>query len=337
MAITAFLDPTKLPNRTQDQSTFDTNIAAYYAGLPTLLAQINATAAGMNSVAFGGAYAIPTVFTTSYVGNHNGGHVLLSLTPQNTATSMALDGVDTAGNDWSALLLSLAGVTSATKGTVRIIKQGDPTKFLAYRITSINYYGTYGDFVLVPAGSSSANPFAHGDTVILQFTPNGDKGDNGSSLSMLIREVAASGTNGPSLTSATWNQRVLNTLSINDIPGASLGTGGTNTFRLPAGKFIVWASAPGATTTGGATLRQMIRLYNRSSGTQVDNGGAEVVSNYTSGGYATARPALRSVLSLSGVTDFSIDHYVGIAATGGLPGSSGSSEIYTEVLILKVA
>ncbi len=69
-----------------------------------------------------------------------------------------------------------------------------------------------------------------------------------------IHDEKASGTNDGTFTSGAWRTRVLNTITANDDSIASLNT---NQITLPAGTYIVDASAP----VMGVDLNQM-RLYN---------------------------------------------------------------------------
>ncbi|MCP4338146.1 MAG: hypothetical protein GY799_04510, partial [Desulfobulbaceae bacterium] len=59
------------------------------------------------------------------------------------------------------------------------------------------------------------------------------------------------------ITAATWTDRIFNTISVNDITGASMPD--TATFRLPSGSYIVMA-------TGICSLvdNHLTRLYNNS-------------------------------------------------------------------------
>jgi hypothetical protein len=336
MAITKFLDPAQMPARTQDQQKFDNMMAAFMQDLPVAFGQINATEAGMNSIAAGGAYAIPQVFNTAYAGNHNGGHALMTLSPQNTATSMALDGIDVAGKDWGAMLASIGGVTSATKAWLRMYKQNDPTKFLAFRVTSLSYYGTYGDMVLVPSGASGANPFAHGDAIVLLFTPNGDKGDTGPAGSQLtnilhVREEYAYNTAGPALSSSGSN-RAFNTVVANTITNASLGA---NIVTLPAGTYDFYGWAVAACSAQGH--RAMLRNVTASN-TSIIWGNSEYNN---SGSSMSMKSILQGRFTLSVQSQLTLVDFVSNSGQlGGLSSGTGTgspNEVYSEMIFRKVA
>jgi hypothetical protein len=65
MAITTLLDPALLPARTMDQDTFNAAMAYLMTNLPTWGAQTNAIQSNLNSIAAGGAYALPYTFSSS--------------------------------------------------------------------------------------------------------------------------------------------------------------------------------------------------------------------------------------------------------------------------------
>jgi len=335
MAITTLLDPALLPARTMDQDTFNAAMAYLMTNLPTWGAQTNAIQANLNSIAAGGAYAIPYTFSTGAVAATTGmcsvdnapapAHVYLN-------RSLASGSVD-------AILQTFDDSTSVLKGTLRLVKQTDATKWMVLSVTSLTTYTGYVDLAVTSIQSSSgtASPFANNDPVLVYFQRTGDRGDVGSSQALLLRELYSSGSNGPSLTASAWNMRVLNTVAWNGITGASLGTGGANTFRLPVGLYTILASAPAVNLTAGGVIRHQLRLFNRSGGATYDIGGAEAVNNYASGGYAGVRAMLRTVLQTSAPTDFSLDHYVSSASTGGLPATTGLGEVCAELLIVKIA
>lgn len=324
-------------------AVFSQKAAAFVLAQKAMVPQINSAIGNLNSIAAGGAYAIPLTLAANPtpIGANLGLVAPNANAPSmQGATQIYIDAVDITGLTVKSQLDDVFGSTSASKGYLKLIKQGDPSKWISYRVDAWSYFATanpYGVLTVTCVGASSVNPFNVGDGLIMQCTRTGDKGDNGSSRIMLLRETLATGTSGPGLTPATWNQRALNTTNWNNISGASLGAGGAGTFRLPPGDYIILASAVALTTTSGTTLRQAIRLYNRTTSAPYDVSGTEIVNNYTSGGYATARPSLRTALTVSSTTDYSIDHYVSIAATGGLAlNVTGYSESYTEVMVLKV-
>ena len=152
-----------------------------------------------------------------------------------------------------------------------------------------------------------------------------------------FRNQQASGTgNAETLTLSTWTQRTLNTTVSNTITGASLSG---NQVILPAGAYMVSASA-GALSVGGAgECYHQIRLYNATGATPLLDG--VYGGPNTSGGQTVAvTAALSGVIVLSGSTSVEIDSFTGNNAghsfSGGLASSSGDPEVYVDVTFLKI-
>lgn len=324
-------------------TVFSQKAAALVLAQRAMVPQINSAIANLSSMAAGGAYAIPLTLAANPgpIGSNQGLVAPnFSAPSMQGATQIYIDAVDVTGIAVQSQLDDVFGSSSTSKGYLKLVKQGDPSKWISYRVDAWSYVAganPYGLLNVSCVGASSSNPFFVGDSLIMQCTRTGDKGENGTSRIMLLRETLSTGTTGPGLTAATWNQRMLNTTNWNNISGASLGAGGAGTFRLPPGDYIILASAVAYTSSSGVTLRQSVRLYNRTTGAPYDVSGAELNNNYSGGGFASARPSLRTPITVSSTTDFSIDHYVNIAATGGAAlNVTGYTENYTEVMIIKV-
>lgn len=177
MSITAL--PTA-PARSQAPATFIANADAWVAALSTFVTEANTMAAAMNALAAGGAFAIPYIFSTTITDADPGaGFLRLSSATQNTSTVVRLDLLDSAGVTQTSSIDLFDDSTSTVKGYLRIIKASDPTAFIKFSITSLASPSGYRNVTGTVADSSSANPFTNGDSLILYFTPNGDKGVDG--------------------------------------------------------------------------------------------------------------------------------------------------------------
>src|SRR2546422_5973902 len=60
-----------------------------------------------------------------------------------------------------------------SKGQLRLSNANDATKWLTFDLTSRTTHTGYREFALTNTGSSSANPFADGDALLLEFTRTG--------------------------------------------------------------------------------------------------------------------------------------------------------------------
>jgi len=179
MAITTFLDPTKLPARTQDQKTFDLFMADLMRKLPVWGAEINETLRALSAFAAGGAYAFPYVFDSATTDSDPGvGFLRLGAVAQNAATVLRIDTQIVGGADISAVFADLQSITSSTKGSIRLINSSDPSKWMILDVTSVAGTAGYRNLaVRVRATSTGAtNPFANGTPLIVHIDRNGDSG-----------------------------------------------------------------------------------------------------------------------------------------------------------------
>jgi hypothetical protein len=182
MTITVLLDPAQMPDQSQDQLDFDNKMSGFMRDLPTLANQINDTEAGMNLLQAGGAYAIRYVFDTATADADPGaGKMRLSSATQNASTTMRLD-LTAGGQDYTTLIDTFDSSTSAIKGSIRLVKQGDMSKWMTFDVTARAAPTGYRNLTVVCTDSSSANPFVNGDAVLLFFQRTGDRGEIGNSI-----------------------------------------------------------------------------------------------------------------------------------------------------------
>lgn len=183
--ITALTDLNQLPNQLQDQQTFDANMARFIDNMPERARQENELAADMvdqvskiAAIAVGGAFAIPYIFDTATPdGDPGPGKLRLSHIPHNASTIMRLD-LTSAGQDYTALLDTFDDSTSAVKGSIRLVKQGDITKWMTFNLTAVATPTGYRNLSVVCTDSSSASPFSNGDALMLMFQRTGDRGQD---------------------------------------------------------------------------------------------------------------------------------------------------------------
>jgi len=177
--ITTFLDESQMPNRSQEQKVFDNLVAYVFQNFPKWGREVNASLGSFNAALAGGAYALPYVFDTATTDADPGvGRLRLSSASQNTSTAMRLD-VTAGGQDCTALIDTMDGSTSVIKGSIRLVKQGDLSKWMTFDVTARAAPSGYRNLTVTCTGSSSASPFANGDALMLFFQRNGDRGQPG--------------------------------------------------------------------------------------------------------------------------------------------------------------
>lgn len=324
MAITALTDPSELPNQNDDQLTFDLKIAKMIANYPLRAQQENDLAAGMNAIAAGGAYAIPYVFTSGTADTDpTPGKLALDSATQNAAGMLRLDLI-AGGQDYTGVIDSFDDSTSTIKGTIRLVKMGDASKWLMFNVTGLASPTGYRNVGVTCIGGSSATPFTSGDGVMLYFQRTGDLASATPPQYMKVSERQPSGTTGGTSVTAGYQTRVLNTVEVNTITGASLSA---NSVTLPSGTYKFKGRAPAQLTFHKALLN------NTTDATFPGNG-----SNASTGS-GTGGPISDSVFSgqftIAASKSFSIRHYTVTGnATTGLGAAisiAGQLEVFSEL------
>lgn len=149
---------------------------------------------------------------------------------------------------------------------------------------------------------------------------------------MLLKDIKIYTSNGGSSTADTWMTRTLNTTDHNDISGASLSS---NRFTLPAGTYVLRATAPGYKTS-----HAQLRLYNYTDSSVVGYG----CTAWNNNEYIQLRSELICVFTITSSKAFEIQHIVDSSqATYGLGCSSEGlisgyveNGVFTMVLIEKI-
>lgn len=202
MAITQTISSLGTVPTTAAPANFDTNgdaflgtaLPLFRTELNTFATQANALAAAMNLVAAGGAISIPYLFSTATTDTDpTAGHLALDNATQNAATTIRADTLDSAGSDWTAAINVFDDSSSTIKGFLRLVKSTDGTKWLIFSVSALASPSGYKNITVAPVASSTANPFANGDPILLDFSPVGDKGATGATGAM-APVAAAAGT-----------------------------------------------------------------------------------------------------------------------------------------------
>lgn len=128
----------------------------------------------------GGVVTIPYTFsTTTSIADPTAGRLRLDNATQNAAINIVADVLDNRGIDFTTVLDAMFGTTSTVRGTVRLHKASDTTKFLLFNVTAIPTQSGFRQLTATCIGSSGATPFANDDAIVLNATRTGDKGTPG--------------------------------------------------------------------------------------------------------------------------------------------------------------
>ncbi len=339
----ALSSPPAAPQR-GDRTTFASRVDAFITWLIGFVYELNIFSANMNSIAFGGAYALPYTFS-ALTARADPGLGFLRLSPTNDqidSTGMYFDPIGSNGKDYTSIIQTFGTSTSGKKGTIRLVKVNDPSKFLMFDVVALSAYTGYYELTLVSLGGSSASPFSNGDSLMLFFQRTGDKGDTNSGQPTLhLREERASGTNStaPTNLGTGVNRRPLNTVKVNTVTGASLAS---DQFVLPAGTYDVEAESLSLVQTGtpGIKYWNKMALYNVTDGTYAVIG-LNGLSWDPTGGNAYAQlspPSLAGTFTIAASKTFELRHLTPNAVMAAVPASSsGQVEVYTDLVIRKTS
>jgi len=334
--------PPAAPQR-GDRTTFASRVDAFITWLINFVTELVALVSNLNSIAAGGAYAIPCVawgdFSTTAAGN---GRLAIVGADQTQATNIYVNTIDSRGKNVQQMLSDVFSSTSGAKACLTISAQGDPSKWISYRVTAWSYGGfaTAGKLDVVCVGYSGANPIPVGTSVNVQITRTGDKGDKGDKGAdanllmpiLYVREEFAQGSNPTGYGTTSPQARRFNTVRANSITGASLSA---NQIALPAGTYDFEGAAPTATGTN-----HRLALYNVTDGAfteigragyEFSPGGGTVVNDYAS---------IRGRLVIPAQKTFELRHYVSnssSATSWGTYSNLVGNEIYAELTFWKLA
>lgn len=174
-----FTPPPLAPQR-GDRATFSQRVDAFLTWLVALIPQLNIFVASLNARDVGGAKTFIFVNDGASADSDPGpGNMRFSAIPQSNSTVIRLDNQPNNGGEISSFLSSLASGTSNIKGSLRVQKVNDPTAWILFDIfdlTNANGYWNIGGMVRT---GSNLNPFSGGDSLVVFFDRNGDKGDGG--------------------------------------------------------------------------------------------------------------------------------------------------------------
>jgi hypothetical protein len=169
-----------VPNSITSPNTFDTDMDALLPKLDPWAAAATALAAAMTAAAAGGAMAIPYTFSTTTTDSDPGaGTLRLDNATQNAATTIRADLLGADGSTWTDVLNTFDDSTNTVKGSIRLTKTTDATKFLIFNVSALASPSGYKNITVAISAYSAASPFSNGDALVMHFSRAGDVGATG--------------------------------------------------------------------------------------------------------------------------------------------------------------
>jgi len=148
-----------------------------------------------------------------------------------------------------------------------------------------------------------------------------------------VQDEKASGTNAPTGTGATWNTRELNTLVVDNIPGASVSS---NQITLPAGEYYIDGDAP--VHTGASGIYSKLRFRNVTDGATVAIGTqARVDGDAATNVRMTDEMFVSGAFTIATTKVFELQQWLSgtDTATLGIAAATGENEVYARLRIWK--
>jgi hypothetical protein len=228
-----------------------------------------------------------------------------SINVTNNKLSVALDAVnnevDIGLNEANVVHQNLSGAGTNTHAQIdsHIASTSNPHNVT---INQVSPATTKGDLLVRDSSVTTRLPVGLDNQVLIADSASGTGlrwGVTSGALVVLIKDVKTAGTNAGGSTANTWVTRVLNTLEGEFVSAGITLT--SNTFTLPPGRYLIYASSPGFRTRGFK-----IRLFNVTDNVTVSVGQAGYAGNLTLSSSTNSFSTLDHYLVINDETDFII-------------------------------
>jgi hypothetical protein len=238
--------------------------------------------------------------TFTFAGAASGGVTYLTITQNNVAVSKGIYNV----------LIGSGTIASGTETTLAGVFQNHTDVWMGVAVNA--------DAEMTPRQRVATTAYAF---------RAGVAGQAANLDAVTLWEEQPTGTKGGTFTSGTWVTRTLNRIYPATLPWISLSA---NQFTLQPGTYLIEASAPAIQVNS-----HQLRLYNITDAAVEAQGTAEYANRDY---FMQTRSSVTAVVTLAVVKTFSLEHRC-LTTQGenglGNAASFGSSEIYTQVKILK--
>jgi len=157
---------------------------------------------------------------------------------------------------------------------------------------------------------------------IIDYIANGQFGQLNINNLLWVRDETTQGTAATSLTGATQNIRKINTVKLNNISGALMGS---NQVTLPAGTYVLSVSA--RYRAEPSVAQSILSLWDDSISSYVDHETDFSETDFTGSFHGEQRPGLNFPFTIPATRNMEIHHYVGsVSDTGQACNIAGFTE-----------
>lgn len=169
-----------LPSRVNRPDTLDDDVERLFENLDAYGAAVEAAKNTAVAASEAGANGYSFKFDSgTAAGDPGSGELRFSGTAA-AATAIHINATSATGSPIGALIDTFDDSTSPNKGTLRIVKSSDPSKFAVFRLTAVSTPAAgWRTLTVEPVISSSSSPFVADDALSVQYSPNGDRGAKG--------------------------------------------------------------------------------------------------------------------------------------------------------------
>lgn len=265
-----------VPNSVTSPDSFDEDVDQAFSEWNPIVEYVESLVGNAEAIVAGGAVSLPFKFSTATADAHPSDEYLrLSSATQNASTTIRTALVGSGGSTLTGVLDLIDDSTSTNKGYLKLINAADVSAWLLFSVTSVASPSGYRNITVVPLASSSANPFLAEDDLLLEFTPNGDKGATGAAPGLHFTHSTTTTATDPTAGKVQFNNATLASatalyISETDSDGNAI-----------AAEIATWDDATGTnkskikvTKVGDPTKFAMFYV----TGTNTDNGSWDTVN-----------------------------------------------------------
>lgn len=170
-----------LPSRENRPETLDDDTERLFQNLDAYGAAVEAAANQAVAASEAGAngYSFDFVAGTG-AGDPGSGAVRINNANVLSASSLYVSATASTGAAIGALFDTFDDTVGTVKGVLRVVRSSDPSRWVLYKLLAVLAPGgAYRTLMVSAISASSSAPFNAGESLALQYSQNGDRGETG--------------------------------------------------------------------------------------------------------------------------------------------------------------